>query len=553
MEWVQGRRSRLPRLAIILTLATLTIMGSLATAHAQIGGPQPSPGLISLDVVDADLSQVVRILMSESRQSIVIGDPDAKQKKVTAMLNNVPLESALRYVVESVGCSYRREADGVFVIGPKSQMQAASGAPTLDSSLTARGTTANEVVRERRQTKVEKIKLYNACPSEMMWTLGLYTIRDAPKIEKGGMKPGVYVQKADGSLEPVVIPAAQAAPLTESLRPYPLTAERAPGFDAEAAQAMPPQPPSYPRYPTNQPRPGQPGQPTAPGAPGTQSSSLLPEGIDYVLTYDLDNSLLVRGDDEGIEELKNIISILDIAPKQIMIEARFVSIATSELESLGINWSLERMNSTFATQFAPAGNVLIGYANGDLMANLRAQLTKTHGKLVNAPIISTMNNMPASIGFQTTVPYLSSTTVFNQTGTPTSASATYFLPVTSQLYVLPRINNADNSITVQLMPTISDIEKYIETANGSMPIVNSQFIQTQRRVGNGETIVLGGLIRKNSTTNVDKIPLLGDLPIIGPLFRSTKDTTDDKELLIFLTPTIVPERPLAGAGVGVIP
>lgn len=553
MEWVQGRVTRLPSFAIVLAIVALTIMCSLATARAQIGGSQPASGLISLDVVDADLSQVVRILMSESRQSIVIGDPDAKQKKVTAMLNNVPLESALRYVVESVGCSYRREADGVYMIGPKSQMQTALGAPTLGSNLTAPGATANEVVKVRRQTRVEKIKLYNSCPSEMMWTLGVYTIQDAPKMEKGGMKPGVYMQKADGGLEPVVIPPAQAAPLTESLRPNPYTAERAPGFDAEAAQAMPPQPPSYPRYPSNQPRPGQPGQPTAPPAPGTQSSTLLPEGIDYVLTYDLDNSLLVRGDDEGIEELKNIISILDVAPKQIMIEARFVSIATSELESLGINWSLERMNTSFATQFSPAGNVLIGYANGDLMANLRAQLTKTHGKLVNAPIISTMNNMPASIGFQTTVPYLSSTTVFNQTGTPTSASATYFLPVTSQLYVLPRINNADNSITVQIMPQISDIEKYIDTANGSMPIVNSQFINTQRRVGNGETIVLGGLIRKNSTTNVDKIPLLGDLPIIGPLFRSTKDSVDDKELLIFLTPTIVPERPLAGAGIGVVP
>ena len=187
------------------------------------------------------------------------------------------------------------------------------------------------------------------------------------------------------------------------------------------------------------------------------------------------------------------------------------------------------------------------------MANLRAQLSKSHGKLINAPIVSAMNNMPASIGFQTQVPYLSSTTVFNQTGTPTSASATYFLNVTSQLYVVPRINSADNSITVQLMPTISDIEKYVDTANGSIPIINSQFINTQRRVANGETIVLGGLIRKNSTTSVDKIPLLGDLPIIGPLFRNTKETVDDKELLIFLTPTIVPERPLAGAGIGVIP
>ena len=104
------------------------------------------------------------------------------------------------------------------------------------------------------------------------------------------------------------------------------------------------------------------------------------------------------------------------------------------------------------------------------------------------------------------------------------------------------------------MPQLSDIEKFVTMGtNGDMPIVNSQYVQTQRRVANGETIVLGGLIRKNSTTSVEKIPLLGDLPIVGPLFRNTKEQVDDKELLIFLTPTIIPEKPVAGTGVGVIP
>ena len=551
MEWVNRRAHRLPGLLILAFFVVAAMLSSVAGARAQASAPQGTPGLISLDVVDADLSQVVRILMSESKQSIVIGNTDVKQKKVTAMLNNVPLETALRYVVESVGASWRREPDGVYIIGAKLLTQASTATPLETDSTTVRRAADRNVVR--RDTRVDTIKLNNTSPSDMMWILGIYRLEDAPRMNSRPLpqNTSVMVQRPDGSMESVFIPE-QTPPLTESLKGSPTVAERVPLVGTEAMQ-MPPAPPGGGNRPTNYPyRPNQPGQPGQPGAPG-QSSGLLPEGIDYVYSYDLDNSLIVRGDDEGIEELKTIIGKLDVAPKQIMIEARFVSIATSELESLGINWSLERMNSTFSTQFAPAGNILIGYANGNLMATLRTQMNKSHGKLINAPIITTMNNQPATISFQTQVPYLSSTTVFNQNGGASSASATYFLPIMSMLYVIPRINNADNSITCQIMPMISDIEKFVDTANGSIPIVNQQTVNTTRRVANGETIVLGGLIRKDDNVSVDKIPFIGDLPIIGPLFRNTKNSVDDKELLIFLTPTIITERPIAGTGVGVTP
>lgn len=558
MYRVQGHALRVPEKAIILSVFAIFITcvtGVMAQAQA---APQGSPGLISLDVVDADLSQVVRILMSESKQSIVIGDQDVKQKRVTAMLNAVPLETALKYVVESVGCSWRREPDGVYIISkfppqPDSQ-QPVNPAPSVPLTQAMPGMQGRlsfpNVIEAPRETKVETIKLYNTGPVDMMWVMGLYTVDQAPRIEKSVVKPGVYIQRPDGSLDPVVTPGA-TPPLTESMRTDLGSAQRAANVTLESAQFMPNQ--GAVQRPTyNRPGATQPGMPGAPGQTGGQTSGLLPEGVE-VWPYELDNSLIVRGDEEGIEELKTIISKLDIAPRQIMIEARFVSIATSELQSLGINWSLERMATTFSTQFSPAGNVLIGYANGNLMANLRANLGNTHGRLINAPIITTMNNVPATIMFQTTVPYLSSTSIFNQSGTPTSTSATYFLPITSQLWVLPRINNADDSITVTIMPQISDIEKFVSTANGDVPIVNQQVVQTIRRVNNGETIVLGGLIRKEDNTSTDKIPLLGDLPLIGPLFRSSKKTVDDKELLIFLTPTIVPEKPIAGSGIGVMP
>jgi type II secretory pathway component GspD/PulD (secretin) len=127
------------------------------------------------------------------------------------------------------------------------------------------------------------------------------------------------------------------------------------------------------------------------------------------------------------------------------------------------------------------------------------------------------------------------------------------LTVATYLRVLPRVN-ADNTITLTLSPQVSDAGTIYRdpTGNSEIPATTSQALNTTRRVMNGETIVVGGFIRKNESTNITQIPLLGSLPLIGPLFRSKSVTGDDTELLIFVTPTIIGEKS-AGASVGVTP
>ena len=98
---------------ICISLAVLIGILGVPAAHAQAAG---AAGVISLDVVDADLSKVVLMLARESKQSIIIADPEKLQSKVTATLRNMPLEMALKYVVESVGCMWRRETNGVYII-----------------------------------------------------------------------------------------------------------------------------------------------------------------------------------------------------------------------------------------------------------------------------------------------------------------------------------------------------------------------------------------------------------------------------------------------------
>jgi len=250
--------------------------------------------------------------------------------------------------------------------------------------------------------------------------------------------------------------------------------------------------------------------------------------------------------------MKNLVRQLDVAPKQIMIKAEFVEISTDDASTLGIDWRLERLGTTFSNTFNTVGNVMVGYANGNVIANLKASLANSKGKLVNGPLISTMNNVPATIQIGKSYPYWTSTTTYDSRGNPITNYTVQFLDVATELLVLPRVNNSDNSITCTIQPTISDSPGTQKGPDGTeVPIVTEQTLQTTRRVANGETIVLGGIIRKEESSSVSKIPLLGNLPIIGPLFSSTSKSSKNTELLIFLTPTIVPDKPMAGSGVGI--
>jgi type II secretory pathway component GspD/PulD (secretin) len=535
---------------ICISLAVLIGILGVPAAHAQAAG---AAGVISLDVVDADLSKVVLMLARESKQSIIIADPEKLQSKVTATLRNMPLEMALKYVVESVGCMWRREANGVYIISSAVAQpvqavnhQASPSAGSRDDTYQAPADRVPRMSEAARETKVETIKLYNCASTDMMWLLGLYKLEDASKIEKAYIKPGVDLKQDVQT----ATPHNSTPPFSESLRDN-RAAGRVAGVGGEAAQfGMPGAPPAMPGAAPGGAAPAAPA--AGRGGVASQGSALLPKGIDFIMPYDLDNSLIVRGDEEGLEEMKNLVRQLDVAPKQIMIKAEFVEISTDDASTLGIDWRLERLGTTFSNTFNTVGNVMVGYANGNVIANLKASLANSKGKLVNGPLISTMNNVPATIQIGKSYPYWTSTTTYDSRGNPITNYTVQFLDVATELLVLPRVNNSDNSITCTIQPTISDSPGTQKGPDGTeVPIVTEQTLQTTRRVANGETIVLGGIIRKEESSSVSKIPLLGNLPIIGPLFSSTSKLSKNTELLIFLTPTIVPDKPMAGSGVGI--
>ena len=164
--------------------------------------------------------------------------------------------------------------------------------------------------------------------------------------------------------------------------------------------------------------------------------------------------------------------------------------------------------------------------------------------VVNEPHVTCPNNSYAEVNFYTTIPYFVAQTEYNQFGQRISSEVDVEeVDVENSLYVMPRIN-ADDSITVFLEPELEDAVGEVIGPNGeTIPIITTQFVSTQVTVPDGDTIVMGGLIRKDVSFSYQKTPLLHRLPIIGKLFQSKHARTSNSELLIFVTPKIVRDVP----------
>ena len=278
----------------------------------------------------------------------------------------------------------------------------------------------------------------------------------------------------------------------------------------------------------------------------------LPEGIEEIVGYDLISALIVRGDPDAIQDLRDLVEMLDQPPQQIEVEARFVTLSVNDAESYGMTWTLTDGTSTISGSTAGQGgaSVAFQYATGNFQTLITAITRDNKGKVVNAPKVATQNGQPALVQFQQTIPVTISDTVVTDASSTVSTSVTT-IPVTTLLLVVPRVTGTppNESITTVIVPQVADVIGFVDNpSGGTIPIVAQQTIQTTLRVPNGGTIALGGLIRKNNSDSSTKIPFLGDLPFIGSLFRSKTQNRDESELLIFVTPRILREPGLSGPG-----
>jgi type II secretory pathway component GspD/PulD (secretin) len=271
----------------------------------------------------------------------------------------------------------------------------------------------------------------------------------------------------------------------------------------------------------------------------------VPEGISYISFDPTDNSFIVEGTDEAIQEFIRLINEFDRAPQQVTIKVEFITTSSSVSRSLGFEFLYSRgavFAGTTPGSFIRTGDpVFLNYGSGNVTARMRTQLLEGFGKVVNAPIIRTLNNQPALVQSSVTTTIFINQVVGNGAGSVIVTPQPFPLNVTTFLLVAPRING-DGTITVALNPQIADFGQLRRGPDGQeIPDQLFQAVSVVARVKNDETIVLGGLTRKSDQGSEARVPILADLPIIGQFFRSTTRDRNNSELLIFVTPHIVEE------------
>ncbi len=292
------------------------------------------------------------------------------------------------------------------------------------------------------------------------------------------------------------------------------------------------------------------GRPGGQGAGGA-GGGFLPEGVDRIISYDANNTLLVQGDAEGIEELRALIRFLDVAPKQVSIKVEFVQLNITDSDQFGIDWQFKFANNidtAIPSQGGSTPTLTLAYASGNTVANLRASLLRNTGNLIQSPIIATTNNTAASVAFQDSQPVFISQTLFVQGAGAQQTTQPVNVTASNGLSVTPHING-DNSISMALAPQLQR-NNVVNGPNNSQGIAQTtQRLTTYRTVQNGETIVLGGFITRQEDRQTIKVPFLSDLPIIGNLFTQKNRQVIGNEVLVFVTPTIIETRSQGTTGV----
>jgi type IV pilus assembly protein PilQ len=253
------------------------------------------------------------------------------------------------------------------------------------------------------------------------------------------------------------------------------------------------------------------------------------------------NNLIVRDVPANITKIEKLITDLDKPTRQIRISAQMIEVSTTALQELGIDWTLktDRVVKTNKEEYHttsdqtlndvtnPAGTFTFSTLQDgwNLTSKISALVSDGKGKIVAHPEVTTVDNKEARIQMGQKIPIKQ----FDQSGNVVIT----FEEVGSLLKVTPHITS-ENRILMQLKPERSSYEY---DPNGV--IINTSNAETNVVVENGQTAVIGGLTTQNVISNRNGIPVLKDIPFLGYLFSYTQKKVESRDLIIFVTPTIV--------------
>ena len=270
------------------------------------------------------------------------------------------------------------------------------------------------------------------------------------------------------------------------------------------------------------------------------------------------NTIIVTDTRTSIELMEGVIKQLDATTPQVLIEAKVVETTLSNSENLGIDWTIKVTaqgaarpilwpfstvtdNKLFAGTGAFPSTASTDFKFGtlnfnDLQAVLQFLKTKSDTNILSSPHIMTLDNKAAQItvGSQYPIP----TYTYNEEQARLQVSGWEYKDIGIIFNVTPHVNKA-GFVTLDIEPKITAILDYVTVENTSLPRLSNESTKTSVMIKDGETVVIGGLIKDQTTDTKKKVPFIGDIPILGLAFQKKETSVTKTDLLIFITPHVV--------------
>jgi general secretion pathway protein D len=291
---------------------------------------------------------------------------------------------------------------------------------------------------------------------------------------------------------------------------------------------------------------GKDGAPSAPASNTAQASGgptgapKGPENMTNIQAEPSTNAIIITAPPAMMRALRSVVSKLDIRPAQVLVEGILVEIAEADLKNLGIQWGARVTPTTIQppAPFAQFGEGVVGIIPGQqIQAVLSALQTNNNINILSTPSIVVLDNHKASLDIGQDVPvqtgsYATNTSVGN--GNP--FTTTGYRKVALVLEVTPQINLGNS---VRMLVKIKNDTLQNPTNPGITPLINTSQISNSVLVESCDILVIGGLIRTSITEEIDKIPILGDIPILGYAFQHKIRQLQKRNLVVFLKPVIM--------------
>lgn len=276
---------------------------------------------------------------------------------------------------------------------------------------------------------------------------------------------------------------------------------------------------------------------------------LVTAGAAVVIMDEQTNSLIVSDRAGNLNKIEGLINAFDKKQTEVLIEAKIIQVVLNDDHKMGIDWEVLvngyhglNLKENFdvigaADKFGRLGIGVLTDDNYSVIIESLESIGETN--ILSNPRIIAVNKQEAKILVGSTEPYVTSTTTTPSSGPATTAESVNFIEVGVKLFATPIIHD-DGFITMKIKPEVSSVTRNVVTANNNtIPVVETSQAETTVIIKDNATIIIGGLIKDESIGMKKQIPVFGQLPVIGGVFRNKEQMKRKTEIVIFLTPRVI--------------